>query len=381
MATNPKQPKPDKRDHIVGLSETVVTFLDTTAKVLLTGGAVAAVLGVAVLLFTLINAANAQPAAIATNVALASKPAMLGLLAVSIGVGWLMWSEEVAGPILVIIGLALLFAPAYVGFAISANDVDKVRSVIDAISASGASPVIVGLIMVVGDLASRMRLRIYQGARAEYMKYGQGVREERDTKNVFLGKCWQLPYCRKFVRERCPIYHSKRTCWKERVGCMCEEQVIRNAMQDVKISKDSLIAGTAIPKNNTLTLQQKKQRCNQCIIYNEHQKHKYRALLPAVGGGVALGSLVFLDPATQAIKGGLKGVEKISQQVTNVSGQQPAPNPTDGSIAMPGGVSSRDYASLEGKVPYAYIIYFTVILVIIAYAIRLVEYLVFKHKI
>ncbi|MFX8860374.1 hypothetical protein ABTM70_19720, partial [Acinetobacter baumannii] len=87
-----------------------------------------------------------QPAAIAANVGLASKPALLGLLAAAIGVGWLMWGEEVAGPILVIIGLALLFAPAYVGFAIPANDLDKSRPVIDAISASGASPVIVGLI-------------------------------------------------------------------------------------------------------------------------------------------------------------------------------------------------------------------------------------------
>lgn len=381
MATNQNQPKPDKREHVVGLSEAVVTFLDTAAKVLVTLGAIAGVIGIGILVYTLINAANAQPANIAANVGLASRPAIMGLLAVAIGIGWLMWGEEIAGPMLVIIGLALLFAPAYVGYAIPANDLDKMKSVIDTISASGAAPVIIGLIMIVGDLASRMRVRIYQGARAEYMKYGQGVREERDTKNVFLGKCWQLPYCRKFVRERCPIYHAKRTCWKERVGCMCEEQVIRNAMQDVKISKDALLAAKAIPKNNTLTPQQKKARCNQCIIYNEHQKHKYRAMLPAVGGGILLGSITFMDPATQAIKNGLKGVEKLSQQVTNVSGQSTQPTSTDGSIAMPGGIASKDYASLEGKVPYAYIIYFTLVLVGIAYSIRMVEYLIFKHKI
>ncbi|MES1227449.1 MAG: hypothetical protein ABUL72_02195, partial [Armatimonadota bacterium] len=153
MATKQKQPQPDKREHIVGLSETVVTFLDTTARILVYGGGLVAVLAVGLLLFTLISASGADAAAIERNVSFASRPAMMSLLAVSVGIGWLMWGEEVAGPILVIIGLALLFAPAYVGFAVPAADLDKVRSVIGALSSSGAAPVLVGLIMVIGDLA------------------------------------------------------------------------------------------------------------------------------------------------------------------------------------------------------------------------------------
>src|SRR5689334_11593748 len=113
MATSNKNPKPETREHVIGLSETVVTFLDTTARILIYGGGVVALLAVGLLIFTMVSASNASPQFIAQNVGLASRPAFLGLLALSIGIGWLMWSEEVAGPILVIIGLALLFCPAY----------------------------------------------------------------------------------------------------------------------------------------------------------------------------------------------------------------------------------------------------------------------------
>ena len=379
MATQ-KQSQPEKREHIIGLSETVVTFLDTTARILVYGGGFVALLAVGLLLFTLISASGAQPGFVAQNVGYAARPAVMSLLAVSIGVGWLMWGEEVAGPILVIIGLALLFAPAYVGFAVPANDIDKVKAVIDALSASGGSPVLIGLIMVVGDLAGRMRVRIQQGAKAEFMKYGQGVREERDTKNVFLGKCWQLPYCRKFVRERCPIYHSRRTCWKERVGCMCEESVIRNAMSDVKISKDAIKAATMIPRNLTLTPQQKKQRCNSCIIYNEHQKHKYKLSVPVVSGGVILLAVAFSDGATRAIQGGLRGIEKVGHDVTNLNGE-PTKSTNTTELKAPGDLTTTDVTGLQGKVPYAIIIYCTLVLVLIAYGIRTVEYLIFKYKI
>ncbi len=132
------------------------------------------------------------------------------------------------------------------------------------------------------------------------MKYGKGVKEEPDKQNVFMGKCWQLPYCRKFVRERCPIYHARRTCWRELVGCMCEEDVIRGAMENRVISKDALSAANAIPRNNKLTIIQKRERCKTCVIYNEHQRHKYKAAVPGIlcGAGfiyiIAHGPLISL---------------------------------------------------------------------------------------
>src|SRR5205823_3893098 len=120
------------------------------------------------------------------------------------------------------------------------------------------------------------------------LKYGKGIKEEQNIRNTFMGKCWQLPYCRKFVRERCLIYHSRRTCWKERVGCMCEEEVIRNAMENRTIPKDAVAAAKYIPVNNRITMAQKRERCRQCVIFNEHLKHQYRLFLPVTVAAFAL---------------------------------------------------------------------------------------------
>jgi hypothetical protein len=61
---------------------------------------------------------------------------------------------------------------------------------------------------------------------------------------------------------------------------MCEEEVIRNAMENRPIPKDAVLAGKMIPQNHRLTPQQKFERCKTCVIYNEHQRHKYKLTLP-----------------------------------------------------------------------------------------------------
>ena len=141
---------------------------------------------------------------------------------------------------------------------------------------------IIGLMVLIADIAVRISLRFKTGTKADQLKYGKGIKEETGKQNVLLGKCWQLPFCRTFVRDKCPIYLSKRTCWKELVGCMCEESVIRGAMENKPIPKDALLAANFIPQNHKLSMQQKKDRCYSCIIYNEHQKHKYKVGMPAV---------------------------------------------------------------------------------------------------
>ncbi len=149
----------------------------------------------------------------------------------------------------------------------------------------------IGLQLV--DAALRIRNRAVYGTHQDQIKYGKGIKEEADYQNVFMGKCWQLPFCRKFVREACPIYHSRRTCWRERVGCMCEEEVIRGALEGKTIPRDVVAAAKFIPRTSRATPQQKAERCRQCVIYNEHQRHKYRLSVPIALSFVALIYLLF----------------------------------------------------------------------------------------
>ncbi len=102
-------------------------------------------------------------------------------------------------------------------------------------------------------------------------------------KEVLLGKCYQLPYCVDFIRAKCPIYLAQKACWRHMVGCLCEESIIVNALTGT-IPRNATREDfeKAIPVNTRLSVGEKRSRCRRCIIYNQHQLHKYRVAAPVV---------------------------------------------------------------------------------------------------
>ncbi|MBS1707385.1 MAG: hypothetical protein JSS65_01545 [Armatimonadetes bacterium] len=367
-----------------GLSDQITGFLDGVARLLLWVGGLLTVVGVGFLVYTYTQAGTASNAAqVAQNIQMFRQAAFFGVLALSVGVAWLMWGEETAGPIMLIIGLGLVFSPSYLPGMLGAQQGDKGAAAMEALASAGYPAAVVGFLLIGGHLFITVRQRAVQGARAEQLKFGQGIKEESDVRNVILGKCWQLPYCRKFVRERCPIYHSKKTCWKERVGCMCEESVIRNAMEGKVIPADVVAASKFIPQNHKLTAQQKFERCKQCVIYNEHQKHKYKLALPAAALGVAGVYIVTREPAGAFIKDKLVFVDKTAKSVTSLNGdpgtQKPTVDPVTGKAQAK--LVSEDVTGINnGFIPYHEILYFVIAMVFLAYLVRVIEFTIFKLK-
>ena len=199
---------------------------------------------------------------------------------------------------------------------------------------AGLMMAIPGGILLIRDIF----LRIVDGNRRNKeqfsaMEYGGAVKEQAAVvKSAPIGmfaKCWQLAYCRDAIRIRCPIFHHRTKCWRERVGCMCEENVIRHALDALinkeiisfekpKVEKteeeeDDLIAGipgiregqeptqeiaasnipknmdrkhVKIPHNPNISNWAKRERCRNCVIYNEHQRLKYQFISPLVVLGV-----------------------------------------------------------------------------------------------
>ena len=356
------------------ISDGVQTVLDAIARFCLIVGGAAAVIGVGVLLYQLFGAGGASPEAIQGALKLQDyfrQAALFGLMLAAIGAAWAFWGEETAGPIMLIVGLGLALSSWYVPMMGPGGTQGNVLqgNALAALSMAGYPVVIVGFVMVVAEVVTRVRIRVLEGARAEQMKYGKGVKEERDIRNVFMGKCWQLPYCRKFVRERCPIYHSKRTCWKERVGCMCEESVINNAMSGKTISTDMVAAAKFIPQNHKLNAAAKAERCRQCVIYNEHQKHKYKLFLPMIALGIAAGYIALREPMSAMIKSGLMNIDKGYKTVILTPDTKPLSQ------------AVKNTSVTDGVIPYHEIILFVLTLVTLAYAIKLLEYFVWKLKV
>lgn len=292
--------------------------------------------------------------------------ALLGSVAVCLGAAWLLWGEETLGPLALVLAGALYFSPQYLPYISGYLDPTAAgATALGHVQNAGIPFAVMGVGVIVADLILRARMRALQGARAEQIKYGKGLKEETDIKDVFMGKCWQLPYCRKFVRERCPIYHARRTCWKERVGCMCEETVIRNAMEGKPVSESSGDAYQLIPRNSLLTPYQKAERCRQCVIYNEHQKHKYRLLLGVAIGSVAVLYALLRAPLAESLKVFLIDADRNVRGTIFVSQVEP------GKIT-----------SLEGgSIPFHEIMLFALTFVVLAYVVRFLEFLIFKLKV
>jgi len=340
--------------------DTLGDILDIVGKIVMYLGLIAMVSGAGFLTFYYIHLTSQLSTTVGvSNINMFSKVLMFGAIGAGLATMYLYWGEEFLIATQIIVAGLLFFAPMYLPVVTGISTPAQLSLVAaDQIQKGGVALGVIALIGLLGEVGMRIRLRLVEGARSEQLKFGRGVVEEKHQ-NKFLGKCWQLPFCRKFVRERCPIYHAKRTCWKERVGCMCEEEVISNAMQSKAIPKDAVAAARYIPVNNKITAAQKRARCKQCVIYNEHLKHKYKLALPLTVAAFLVLYVVFRGPML-----GMSGAA-ISQINTQLSAN------TGGQAAI------RE----EGVVIFREILVDCIMFVALAYVLKLLEFFIFKLKV
>ncbi len=340
--------------------------LSFLAKLIMWLGLLATLVGAGFLIYyAVLYTGSAPPKAAGTDpkelIETFRKILTTGLLAFYIGSAYLFWGEGWMEMIQILLSVLLFLAPtigpmAMPSMANTDSGIPMLALVALRTSAMGAG--IVAIMVVVADVISKVQTRMSQGMKADQLKYGKGIKEEIDRKNVFMGKCWQLPYCRKFVRERCPIYHARRSCWKERVGCMCEEEVIKGAMENRAIPKDAVAAARYIPQNNKISLLQKMERCRQCVIYNEHQKHKYRLFLPIVIiTFVGLCALLW-----KPMMGAMNGIVKSAEAAF-------------GKVALTGTFNASIPDVLQQ------IILASICLILLTYCLKLLEFFIFKLKV
>ena len=90
--------------------------------------------------------------------------------------------------------------------------------------------------------------------------------------------CWETPYCREYLREFCPAYSRKRSCWKMGGGCLCDEAIVNRLLEQTSVRRSD--ATPSLKKMSQFI--QKKRDCARCPIYQEHQRKKYQLLAPLV---------------------------------------------------------------------------------------------------
>ncbi len=255
-----------------------------------------------------------------------------------------------------------------------------------------------GVLLFLWNLIGRIRESRYANDLTQ-MSYGKDAKQE-EVRGALIGafaKCWQLPFCREGIRVKCPIFHAKTKCWKHRVGCMCEENVLRLAMggeehKPVDMTQQAgfvpigdLIVkseqssrpniptkagprGVRIPTNPHLSEGQKRDRCRNCVIYNEHQRKKYSFFSPLVT--LAVPAIVFLnfDLLKGLLGSALATLDRIMGHL-NFDPTQVSHKPSD--VTM----------NINGSLPITAIIIMAVTLLFMTWALRFLEYCMFKIKI
>jgi len=204
------------------------------------------------------------------------------------------------------------------------------------------------------------------------VKYGAGTKVQPKSKQrqVFLGRCWEGPYCRDHIRVKCPI-HIKRKgpCWWYKEGCMCEERIVLQAMitpdwkdQMARAHQNQTLGG---PRKN-LSPEAKRERCRNCVIYNEHQRQKHKALTVAaliVVPGILFWQFPLLQAAVHFI---LVGLDNITRRFSFG--------------ADPTGISAlHDNNSAYALIAWVFV--FALGVVLLSQVMRVIEYACFKLKI
>ena len=225
------------------------------------------------------------------------------------------YTEETLGYIFSIVGTALYFGTPWVfsaffpESALASNQ--AIGSIVWAIRVFGMIIFVPGFVLVVRDVILRVTLARLKAdiakRRREYgvssFIVGEISDEEEDKPQLrkpgIYAKCWHTSYCRDFVKQFCPAYEKRKSCWKIKSGCMCDEGLMLKAMrikskEAEMFERDLRYRHGAVTKGQ-LTAAQKRQRCRECVIYQFHQQQKYKLVSPLVLPA-AVAALYYLFP-------------------------------------------------------------------------------------
>lgn len=153
----------------------------------------------------------------------------------------------------------------------AASDFQKVPflgNIVNSYSSVGKIALFIGIILLIRDLI----LDISNALNKLQIQSKNKVKAVKRTGK--LGNhCWDSGYCTKELRDVCPAYAQKKSCWKVGMGC-CDVTLFLFASNS-EYSKRLLEEGGM---NDKIPF----SSCRKCHIYLVHERRKYKTLLPII---------------------------------------------------------------------------------------------------
>lgn len=142
-----------------------------------------------------------------------------------------------------------------------------------------------------------------------------------------LSRCWEMPYCHEAIKEMCPAYQARRSCWRIRQGCNCDptmiEALIRagGATRGKGDTSDGKVAQEAYMRSDLeadikLGEGERTRECNVCPIFNEHQRQKFNLLNPIIIIAAIVGLLAAYPIMKKLYVLSITGLSQLASQMT-----------------------------------------------------------------
>ncbi len=184
-------------------------------------------------------------------------------------------------------------------------------------------------------------------------------------------RCWDMPYCHEAVREMCPAYRARKTCWKFGYGCMCNPKLIEALIRASTQGQDSTTklrqaeyVRSDLEADMVISPSQRTIPCSKCAIFVEHQRQKFRIVNPIVAIGTVAAMALGYKPLMAVYTAFVRALSKIAARFTLSDQVDP----------------SRWFAYLDS--PTVRIFFFVIFgTLLLAYILKALEWLILTKKI
>lgn len=194
--------------------------------------------------------------------------------------------EEIAyAAVMAIVGIGYMFGlPLMVAGQVSAHAGQAAEVISRWANTTGEGILVIVGVRVLIEIVTFIREAPTRRARIE-VEQGFTEKPRYTTRGPIyrLARCWEMPYCHEAIKEMCPAFQRRRSCWRIRQGCNCDPYLIESLLRK-GAGKEISEQDAAYMRSDLATTRrdtgERTRECRSCPIFNEHQRQKFRVLNP-----------------------------------------------------------------------------------------------------
>lgn len=290
--------------------------------------------------------------------------------------------DELAYSVLVAIGgLGLMFGIPFMVASNLGNVTGDLQRVTERMSRSGSEAGTAVLFVV----ALRILYELYVQIKEAPERRRKRIEKEESEDTGVLKKhktikpptafspCWELPFCHDRIREICPAYKARRSCWRYGSGCNCDPRLIERLIRagstakgprsDVQKAREGAYIRSDLEADvPSIEKVQRTIPCSKCPIFAEHQRLKFKVVIPmAILATVVIMGFLY-TPVTDAW-------DVVAQKIVNIAAN----------VAL-GDVKAQDWFGYlqDDVIRVAFFILLS--LLALSYVLKYTEWLVLQKK-